>query len=281
MILFLPADSISYSYLFCHFLFLSAFYLFSSFSRFHFINERILLRSSSSFSLIRLFRTYFARALSLSLTRFSISFCSLFHSTWRHFCPRTSRLVTSFPFFLAIPAPCGRIFVPFYFCRLHFSFSFDAYVALCPFRVVRTVASFIVFAPRCPPYSCVAAAALSRFSTHVNARSLIFLSSLFLAFVPPSARAIRYVTFSVFLFGMYAQYPIRDPFYLDIVLFCRTKCILRASLVFSLFFLFFLSYRVYSTLPLPVSPQIPDTSLLRSMAILENTIRSIPSHYPR
>lgn len=137
-----------------------------------------------------------------------------------------------FFFFFCHPAPCGRIFVLFYFRRLHFSFSFDAYAALCPFRVVRAAAPFIVFVPRCPPCPPPPLASsspvkrprpryLSRFSTHVNARSLIFLGSLFLAFALPSrvsARATRYVTFSVFLFGMYARHPIRDPFYLVSIL---------------------------------------------------------------
>lgn len=63
-------------------------------------------------------------------------------------------------FLLAISQP-RRIPVLFYFRRLHFSFSFDAYAALCPFRVVRAVAvaSFIVFVPRCPPPCCRVAGA--------------------------------------------------------------------------------------------------------------------------
>lgn len=76
---------------------------------------------------------------------------------------------------------------------------------------------YLVAAVRPPPRY------LSRFSTHVNACSLIFLGSLFLAFVsplptPPPLPPARYVTFSVFLFGMYARYPIRDPFYLVSIL---------------------------------------------------------------
>lgn len=103
------------------------------------------------------------------------------------------------PHRLVLPAMRDGIFGLFYSRRpLHFSFSFDAYAVLCPFRVVRAVASFIVFVPRCPPYCLVAAAAnlpplryLSRFSTHVNARSLIFLGSLFLAFVLPLCARAR------------------------------------------------------------------------------------------
>lgn len=62
----------------------------------------------------------------------------------------------------------------------------------------------------------------SRFSTHVNARSLIFLSSLSLV-RPTNARECScdpsaVTTFSVFLFGMYVRYPIRDLSYLVSIL---------------------------------------------------------------
>lgn len=93
---------------------------------------------------------------------------------------------------------------------------------------------------------------LSRFSTHVNARSLIFLGSLFLAFVPPlraSARAIRHPLRDIFRFPFRYVRSVSDTWSvlpcLDIVLFYRAKCILQASPVFAPFFL---SYRVYSTL---------------------------------
>lgn len=205
------------------FFFLHLIYFFS-FS-FH---ERILSRRFELFvfSHSRLFHTYFALPFVSPLTRFSISFCSLFHSTWRHFCPRIPRLVTSSPFFfLTIPAPC-RIFVLFYFRRLHFSSSFDAYVALCPFRAVRAVVSFIVFVPRCPHCfrSVAAAAPIPLQVFHARKRAFSYFPPLFLAFVSPmrgralARSATRYVTFSVFLFGMYARYPIRDPFYLVFIL---------------------------------------------------------------
>lgn len=179
------------------------------------MSECILSRRFGlSFSLIRVYFVHILPPLSpfLFLTRFSIS--SLFHSTWRHFCHRTPRLVTS-PFF-PYHASSGEVFVLFYFRRLHFSFSFDAYVALCPFRVVRAVVSFIVFVRRCPPCCCVAAAdpiPLQVF--HARKRAFSYFSPLFSHSSHRRARArsaTRYVTFSVFLFGMYARYPIRDPF---------------------------------------------------------------------
>lgn len=153
---------------------------------------------------------------------------------------RTAGPVTCPPFFsLSLfppPSPLsqpGGIFVLFYFLRpspVHFSFSFDAYAAPCPFRaVVRAVASFIVFVPRCVflPYTATAALpsprpiSLQVFRARKRALSYFARLSFFLAFVPPageaaasaSARAIRYVTFSAFLFGMYVRYPIRDPRY--------------------------------------------------------------------
>lgn len=178
-------------------------FFFSSFC-FRFMNERIF---SGRFELFvffhsRLFHTYFtflllSLFLSFLLLSPSHSFFNLFLFAFSFYLtpllPSYTALGDFSLFFLSchsssVRAP-GRIFVLFYFRRLHFSFSFDAYVALCPFRVVRAVASFIVFVPRCPPCLLCSAATAPiplQVSTHVNARSLIFLGSLFLAFVPPS-----------------------------------------------------------------------------------------------
>lgn len=183
---------LSLVFLFCSFFFLSASYLFSSSFRFRFVNECIFSRRFEFFifSHSRLFLVYIsAFSLSLShtffLTCFSISFCSLFHSTWRHFYVRTPRDF----FFLAIPVPCGRIFVLFYFRHLHFSFSFDAYAALCQFRAVRAVASFIVFVSRCPSCSRVAygaAAPIPLQVFHARKRAFSYFSRLPFSRVRPT-----------------------------------------------------------------------------------------------
>lgn len=244
-------------------------YLFSSFC-FRFMNASSHVDSSSSFSFIRAYfihilpfsSLYFsASSCSLLLTRFSISFSSLFHSTWRHFCPHTPRLVTSLFFSLAIPALCAR--------PAESSFFFISVAFIFPSH--STLTSLFVhsasFAPSLPllylfpgvlPASCAARPRLrylSRFSTHVNARSLIFLGSLFLAFVPPSrASAPRYPLRDIFRFPFRYVRSVSDTWSvlpcLDIVLFCRAKCILLASPVFAPFFFPpFPSRLLYAPLP--------------------------------
>lgn len=137
---------------------------------------------------------------------------------------------------------------------------------------------------------------------HARKRVLSYFSSRALSFprvlvsLPPQralaraiSRAIRryYVTFSAFLFGMYARYPIRDPFHLVSILSFSAaqsaflgrshpgvftpRLSLRRSIVFAFLpswislYLKFLALRYFA----------------RRWAIHENTIRSIPSHYPR
>lgn len=269
------------------------------------MNERIF---SGKFELFvffhsRLFHTYFTflllslflsfLLLSLLLTRFSISFSSLFHSTWRHFCPHTPRLVTSLFFFfsLAIPALCAR--------PAESSFSFISVAFIFPSH--STLTSLFVhsasFAPSLPllylfpgvlPASCAARPRLrylSRFSTHVNARSLIFLGSLFLAFVPPSrASTPRDPLRDIFRFPFRYVRSVSDTWSvlpcLDIVLFCRAKCILLASPVFAPFFFPFLIAFTLRSSSLFLLKFLALRYFAR-WAILENTIRSIPSHYPR
>jgi len=94
---------------------------------------------------------------------------------------------------------------------------------------------------------------------------------------PPSAIrhppfAIRYVTFPVFLFGMYARHPIRDPFYLiSILSFSGAQSAFFGRLPFS---------RPPRSLPrfFVAVPQIPGTSLPRRWAILRkyDTLDSPP-----
>lgn len=221
---------------------------------------KIRARRILSFALVS--RTYSA------LARFSISFYSLFHSSWRHFCPRTPRPVTSFLLFFRSPSPSAAessfsfIFVVH---PLHFSFSFDAYAALCP-RRSRATASFIVFIPRCPPYFSDVAPRPSdtspRFSTHVymyiNARSLIFLGFPFSRVRPAIARAnvhaipLRDVSRFPFRYvrSVHDTWSVLPC--LDIVLFCCAKCIPQGiSPIFVPS-----SRRSRARSPLPI-PQIP------------------------
>lgn len=222
--------------------------------------------SSFSFSLCSVSRTYSTLFLSLSPSPFPfiISFSPVFQSPSVSFfilldatfalVPRAWWLL---PFFFLPSQPrTARIFVLFYFRRFHFSFPFDAYAALCPFRVVRAVASFIVFVPRCPLRSRVAAVAPIPLQVfHARKRVFSYFSRLPLSRVRPAiARSrSRDPLRDIFRFPFRYVRSVSDTWSvlpcLDIVLFYRVKCILQASPVFAPFFLF---YRVYSAPLLPL-----------------------------
>lgn len=268
------------------------------------MNERIF---SGRFELFvffhsRLFHTYFtflllSLFLSFLLLSPSHSFFNLFLFAFSFYLtpllPSYTALGDFSLFFFSchsssVRAP-GRIFVLFYFRRLHFSFSFDAYVALCPFRVVRAVASFIVFVPRCPPcLLCSAATAPIPLQVfHARKRAFSYFSRLPFSRVRPTiarehpARSATWhfpFSFSVCTLGI--RYVIRStlswycPFLPRKV---HSSGVSRFRTVFfspfliaftlrssSLFLLKFLALRYFAR-----------------WAILENTIRSIPSHYPR
>lgn len=132
--------------------------------------------------------------------RFSLLFCFFlflffffsFHLTPLLHPSRISCPVTSTPFFcLAFPIPLpprGRIFVLALGSSLFFLPAFNAYVALCPFRVVGVASFYCIYSPvsfslrtRCSRRRRRRRRGLrylTRFSTHVNALSLIFPRAL-------------------------------------------------------------------------------------------------------
>lgn len=184
--------------------------------------------SSSSFSLIRLRFPYtFCLPVFPFLFPFSLYLTPLL--------PSYTAPSDFFSFFLILPVPCGGIFVFFYF-------SFSS-VVLFIFPSRSTLISLFVhstsFAPPLPLlylFPCVSPAlaqrpgprCFSRLSTHVNARSLIFLSSLFL--VRPTDARGRPRRCDIFRFSFRYVRSVSNtwsvPSRLDIVLFYYAKCIL-------------------------------------------------------
>lgn len=102
------------SFYFCHFLFLSASYLFSSCFRSHFMNERIFSRRFELFvfSHSRLFCTYFTFSFSLSFPIPLLFFLS--HSFFNLF-------LLSFPFYLTPLLPSYTALGDFFFFSCHSS----------------------------------------------------------------------------------------------------------------------------------------------------------------
>lgn len=186
-------------------------------------------------------------------------------------------------FFSALLVPYGIVLSFIFVVRpLYFSFSFDAYAILCSLPLLYLFLSVLLFS-RCS--NCRYSIPFPDFSRiHIYIiNALLFSSAPFSRVRPVILRAIRtrYATFPIFLFDMYARYLIRDPFYfVSISSSCCAKCIPRESLLV-------LASPLLAVHAPPLSRfsslflKFPATSLLRRWAILENTRRSIPSHYPR
>lgn len=193
------------------FLFFLLFFHILSFFRFFFLfHERAhpLVDSSSSFSLIRAYFVHILLPLALTL--------SLSHSVFNLF-------LFPFSFYLTPLLPSYTALGDVFLFSCHSSFvrqNLRSLIFPSPpfFLLIRRLRRSLSIPRRsrrrflyciCSPVSSLLLCQrprlryLSRFSTHVNARSLIFLGSLFLAFVPPSrasARAIRHPLRDIFRF---------------------------------------------------------------------------------
>lgn len=147
-----------------------------------------------------------------------------FRSTWHHFCSRTSHLVTSFFYLLHIRMVESCLLfssLPSFFLlvrRLRRSLSIR--------RCSRCRFLYCICSPVSFLFRVASASPIPIQVFHARKRALSYFSRLPFSRVRHRAQAsisaIRrhplYVTFSVFLFGMYARYPIRDPFYLVSIL---------------------------------------------------------------
>lgn len=206
-----------------------------------------------------------------------------FRSTWHHFCSHTSRLVTSFFYLLHIRMVESCLLfssLPSFFLlvrRLRRSLSIRR-CSRC--RFLYCICSFL--------FRVASASPIPIQVFHARKRALSYFSRLPFSRVRPaiarkraSARSgiTRYTWHFPFSFSVCTP-GIRYVIHSTLSRYCPFLARKVHSLGVSCF---------RAALPLPrlllrffaASPEIPGTSLLRRWAILENTIRSIPTHYPR
>lgn len=255
------------------------------------MNERILLRkdSCSSYSLVRArFPYIFCSPVFQSL---SIPFFILVDATFA-LLHRSRWLLFSF-FFSLSQSQCGGIFVLFYFRRPSSSFF------LLVRRLRRSLSAsfarhrflYCIYSPVSSLLFRCSAAALGYLSQVFHARIYVYKRALsYFPRLPLFSRSSchrarkrpRDPATWRFPFSFSYVRSVHDTWSvlscLDIVLFCCAKCIPQG--ISPIFVPSSRCSRARSPL-LSLFLRFPATSLLRRWAILENTIRSIPSHYPR